>query len=833
MEIVPSILASCQSLKLSEANEAATRLKVVDRVLREVLDWTDNDIDPEEHVSEDGKHTFADYVLRTANVGVVVETKKVGASFDLPAVKRKERLNKTFVSGDLGDAIVQARDYCRGLGIDFAVVTNGDAWIVFPAQRHDQVPFQDSHALVFPSLQSALTADFQEFRDLLSRDSVINGSLETALIGRQENQLASRTLGNLLGTSGRTPRRNPIYPLIQPGIEVAFSDAISELDGELLEKSYVSTPERMRFDSRIGMHLSRKASLFSVQPPRPMKSGEQTAMLDKLASSLSRAKPLAIIVLGSVGTGKTTFLEYTRKVKAHSFFEHCKGRPYPHWVYVDFRAFTRGESPKQFLFQRIFEYLKSDLYFSDYENSVEPAYRSDIEALKRGPLFLFAGDKDKLNTRIVDLISADYTAVEPYVEKLVRNATQNAPVFLVVDNIDQVEADQLESQLFADVLAIGQLLQVNIVISMRDSTYAKYRSAPVFDAYDFDPIQIDVPKISSVLSKRFQLAKFLLTGHAGEFTAENGARVKVEDATVFIEIVQSSVLGTEVGRMIEVLANEDVRLALRMTRQFLETGYSNPGRALEHYRAHRQYTMPRHEALRAILQGGSPVYKESLSTIGNPFDARLGRTEAQLLRVYVLSALVNMASLPTFRYAEVQNIIESLRKLGFGSEAALRTLQDLCMHRFAFNVAHTDISEFSSLVPSRLGGYVVRELINDFVFLEAMMMDTFIPDEGAWTKLRQLTSDIEQERDTIRRIEWRILRVREFYSMLHKMTQGLVDESLRRGLPKEWCVNPFAFDQLEEELSRVGTSARRNYGARPATDSGKSGDRQEVSSQGS
>ncbi|MGV3499119.1 MAG: hypothetical protein ACO1OR_09870 [Hydrogenophaga sp.] len=103
MEAIQSILAACKSIKLSDANEAATRLKVVDRVLHEVLGWTDSDIEPEEHVSEDGNHTFADYVLRTANVGVVVETKKVGASFELPTTKRKEKLNKSFVNGALGE----------------------------------------------------------------------------------------------------------------------------------------------------------------------------------------------------------------------------------------------------------------------------------------------------------------------------------------------------------------------------------------------------------------------------------------------------------------------------------------------------------------------------------------------------------------------------------------------------------------------------------------------------------------------------------------------------------------------------------------------------------
>lgn len=429
MTPIESILAACKTLRLAEANEAATRLKVVDRVLREVLGWTDSDINPEEHVSEDGLSTFADYVLKTANVGVVVETKKVGAAFEMATSKRKEKLTKSFVSGPLGDAIIQARDYCRGLGMDFAVVTNGEAWIAFPAQRHDQVSFQDSYALVFPSLKSALKDDFQEFHDLLGRDAVVNGSLETALVGRQENQLASRTLGNLIGSSGRSPRKNPVYPLIQPGIEVAFSDAISELDGELLEKSYVSTPERMRFDQRIGMHLARKASLFSAQPPRPMKSGEHSAMVDKLAGSMNRARPLAILVLGSVGTGKTTFLDYTRKVKASQFFEKRKGTPYPHWIYVDFRAFTRGDSPKRFVFERMFAYIKADAFFSDYNGGVEPAYRAEIESLKSGPLFLFAKNEEKLNDKIVDLISGDYSAVEPYVEKLIRNAAKNTPIF--------------------------------------------------------------------------------------------------------------------------------------------------------------------------------------------------------------------------------------------------------------------------------------------------------------------------------------------------------------------------------------------------------------------
>ena len=90
-----SILAAFKKVELFQANEAATRLKVIDRIIKEVLGWTDDDISPEEHVSEDGKTTYADYVLRTANSAIVVEAKKVGVSFEIePTETRKQKLTK-------------------------------------------------------------------------------------------------------------------------------------------------------------------------------------------------------------------------------------------------------------------------------------------------------------------------------------------------------------------------------------------------------------------------------------------------------------------------------------------------------------------------------------------------------------------------------------------------------------------------------------------------------------------------------------------------------------------------------------------------------------------
>src|SRR5690606_10441737 len=113
-------------------------------------------------------------------------------------IDRRVQLTRGFVKGDVGEAIIQARDYARAKSIPFAVVTNGYQWIVFPATRTDQVEFNKSSAIVFDSLDAALGGDIDYFTSLLSRDGVVDGFLEQELIGRTEDQLQERRLKNII-----------------------------------------------------------------------------------------------------------------------------------------------------------------------------------------------------------------------------------------------------------------------------------------------------------------------------------------------------------------------------------------------------------------------------------------------------------------------------------------------------------------------------------------------------------------------------------------------------------------------------------------------------------
>lgn len=272
------------------------------------------------------------------------------------------------------------------------------------------------------------------------------------------------------------------------------------------------------------------------------------------------------------------------------------------------------------------------------------------------------------------------------------------------------------------------------------------------------------------------------------------------------------------GNLIEVLATSDIRLALRMTREFLRSGWTASGKAYQKYIAQGQYSLPQHEALRAIMVGTQQVYFEEFSVVGNPFDSRLAKSEAQLLRLYVLAAIVNLSSEPSFRHLEGETIRDSLREMGFGDNLTKKVLEDLCRLRFMHTISHAAPTFESGYVVSRLGGYIVRKFIADMMFLENTMMDTFITDDIVWKSLKEQTTEIYGERDIIKRVRARKQRARTFYEHMKSLYDVLHNESIRRGLAREWCTNPLRSMAVEFEtnLQRVMRSAERNYGPKEA-----------------
>lgn len=797
-------------LSLADANEAETRIKVIDEMLRSVLGWTLDDIRVEERTSEDGTTTFADYLICVASCSLVVEAKRAGASFLLPSGRQSLKLGGVLSAGEVGEAIRQARDYCRRLNsVPFAIATNGSAWVLFPAVRQDRVSFEDSYARVFVSLQD-IKERFVEFWELLSRQRVMDGNLENALLGSGRTEQTTRRLLSLLRDYGFKVGRNSVFEHIEPAVNAALTDEGLLENPHALAACYVKNSERTKYDSRLQMYLRDTKPTLDHTSSRIRSKKHLTAFDEKLAHVTPSQQPRFIMLLGPVGAGKTTFLHHTRFVSAANLADKML------WLYVDFKRATTSDDPRAFIYGALLQFIDDDQVFQlgDWEKSIKPAYRHYIENLKRGPLQPLAKSKPEEFDAIVSKdILEQRSRIEPYAEAILRHALAKHPGFLIIDNVDQILDDAFQQRIFVEAQAIARRIGLNVVMSMRDATYLRNRNSPAFDAFQFDSFYVDPPPVRPVLSRRFAYAKEVLRGKEADIRTDSGIHVKVKDLSVFFEIVSKSVLDDEAGYMIDVLSGGDIRRGVDLVREFLASAHTTADKALANFLSDGEFKFPKHEVFKGAILGQRKFYREEESLLPNILDAKLD-SHWQLLRFHLVGALVQSATDAAYESTAIEQLMADMSRLGICETESLGTLRTLWAAHIIRTADGADLGTHSKIVPTRLAGYLIKSLCGEFSYFEACLLDSSIRDDGAWQRMAALTQEIDATRDIFVRTQKRIARAREYLEYLKVREDSWIVEGKRRNMPNGWTrawVKDTVAPAIERDLERVGKSAEKRY----------------------
>jgi GTPase SAR1 family protein len=805
--VLNELVRAHEALVLSDANEANTRAKVIDWVIRRALGWHDEDIQWEERVSEDGQTTFADYLITTASTFVIVEAKRVGADFVLPSRVASARLGAVLSEGEVGAAIRQARDYCRKRSAQFAVVTNGAAWIVFPAIRTDGVPFEETQARVFRDLPD-IQERFVEFWELLSRQRVIEGNLERELLGTGRTVTGHRPL-SLLKEPDFKLGRNSLYQYIEPAVTKALTDEGLIADAAALRACYVETSERIKFDSRLKMYLS------DVKPPLGrsavrIKTRKSKDFLRERIAASTGAPPRFFLLLGPVGAGKTTFLTYTRSISAA---EAITGKIL--WTVIDFRKATKNDNPRKFIYDEMLRYIDGDKEFSlgTWKTSILPAYQEQIDALERGPLHLVKQhDRVSFDKHVSDTVMRDRERVEPYVEAIIRNALRTRAGFLIVDNVDQIDSEERQNEIFSETQAAAQRMGLNVIMSLRDSTYIRNRHSPTFDAFQIESIYVDPPSVLPVLSRRLQYARKLLQNQRADLVLSNNMHLRVDDLGVFFDVVAHSALSEDAGFMLDVLSGGDIRRGLMLCREFISSGHTTADWALHNYVSDRSYRFAVHEIFKGATLGNRRFYREEESLLPNLYSAKLGTSSLQLLKLRLVHFLVSQAQVASFEGYRAEQIIDDLHQVGVVEAEVETTLVRVLERRVLRTADGGAYNRNCRLLPTRLAGYLLNDLASRFNYCEMCTLDATIYDDASWQRIVELTAAIQRERDVLRAVPTRIERVREFMRYLTLLEERWVVECRRRNTQQPWREQLIATviqPALEQDFARVLESVER------------------------
>jgi hypothetical protein len=287
------------------ASESDTRLKVIDRILKEVLGWPVADIS----TSERAGTGFTDYVLRIGQSSrVVLEAKKEGISFELENRQSGQayKLNGPVFGAGAKEAIEQSIGYNAYKNAELACASNGREWIVFRANRlGDGQDTMEGKAFIFSSLKGILD-NFPIFYDLLSFQAV--NDLRYRGLFQEVEGLPIRDLSFFKALRPPESRH-----LLARGEFAADFDAImssffqrlkGDEDAEMIQKCFVVTPE-----SRLAEQKLSRIAEDVVSKLRGLNAGTGEQLVELIKSVQQQHRNRFVLLIGNKGAGKSTFLD--------------------------------------------------------------------------------------------------------------------------------------------------------------------------------------------------------------------------------------------------------------------------------------------------------------------------------------------------------------------------------------------------------------------------------------------------------------------------------------------------------------------------------------------
>jgi hypothetical protein len=798
-------------------SEADTRVKMIDRILKEVLGWPEDGIEREPHV-EAG---YIDYRLDDlGRVMLAIEAKTVNDAFILPEDSGRRLLSLSGVlqrTKEVWDAISQVRSYCvSDCPIRFAVATNGYCWIIFEAMAVGK-NWKQGKAAVFYSPQDIQT-HFSEFWNLLSRDSVQRGALPKTFDDAKEPRKQYRVLDGLFNKD-MPLMRNRLHAQLSPVIEAFLKDIADTAEMEILESCYV--PSRTVQDAVTGLSQAIEVNiprLLREQGARTVLTGrDHSGEFDAAIESAIKEKDWQIyLLLGGIGSGKSTFIKrYIKLTGAAALNQHAV------YFYIDLLATPLDSAAlEESWYGQILEGLRQRFsnVVKESKKTFKDIYRRELDPLFETRFKDSGASAETIEQKNAEHIEALRSNVCDYTKRLLQLCkTRGKAVVIFIDNVDQMSPDY-QSKLFLLAQKITREVGTTTVLSLREESYFSATTQRVLNAYANCKFMIAAPRFRELIHLRLQYAMKVLMRSDEEIKLllKNGIRLEKKELLNFLQILEHSIFvkSRNIARFIEAICGGNMRLALEMFNTFLISGTTDVDKMLSIYSREGDYQVAFHEYVKSIMLMERYYYKESdANPMMNVFDCGTERNSSHFTTLRILRYLEAHEAeySPENRgYVEIQKIINDFEAAFDNAEDFARTADRMVRWKLieANSRSTATVRGSSHVRITAAGRFYLKFLVSDFCYLDLVLQDTPIDDWIVHKQLLELVKQVDnlagKQSETRQRLEVRFTRVGAFLDYLRKEESRELEELRRNGGSPRFDCN--FTDSIEKEFCE-----RRSY----------------------
>lgn len=749
------------------ANEADTRLRLLDVLLFDVLDWEKADVDVEQYCRAVG---YADYVFAVAKtVGLIIEAKRTGVSFVVPhAMFDPEPVAFALLEQETpaaGTALRQALGYAASLGARYIGISNGHQWIIALTYVQSQ-SIEERQVIVFDSLDR-IRDNFRRYWMCFSKAAVGANEIYPVLMESRKKPAPAKLSLSIPGYPVPSERNRFINELSY--ILQTVWDVLSRTENTLLflEKCYVSPQANELLVAFAKDMLTRRSVADQLHVGSVM-----SADADRLANTIigyDNERPF--ILLGDVGHGKTTFLNYLRLVGAKDILSN--------YIQLEVNFLDRPDAAAEvndFIYGQLEAQLFDRHKIDVFEDSiVRGALHSQIERFYRSSRYKLHGEDRAAATQeekvfIQEQLKDRHSYYQAVVRHLKRGRGRSIAVFF--DNLDRRDP-AIQEAAFLKASAIARDWECVVFICLRPATFYQSFRSGVLDSIAPKTFTIGSPDLPLVLKRRFNFAERLALGEIDTPILEEAKKSRdisfrlPSVATIFACCEFSTRKEASAINMLAAMSNGNIRTLLDLTKRVLTSGYLDTGKILTKIRESGRYFVPSFEAVKTLLYGDYDQYDPRFSIFINLFDIYRADSKEHFIRFLLLEYLSRFQDQHEARnwvgYIAVATYLESFY---FDVSTIQRHLTAVIQNGSveSSSAVTKDEIRVSTLRITTRGAYHINNLVTEFQYLDAMCVDTPIIDSSVRPTIVETTT-----------IDGRIARTRAFLNYLRTCVNDLPD----------------------------------------------------------
>lgn len=453
--------------------------------------------------------------------------------------------------------------------------------------------------------------------------------------------------------------------------------------------------------------------------------------MELFANSLSK-RP--ILLVGDVGVGKSTFIDYLRLVEAPKVFEKAISFK----IDLGSRAIISFDIRKAII--GVIKEQLSDLYKIDIEedNFVRHCYHVELEKFKKSVKVkrLYEIDPEKAVEKEINFLTKK---VEDEIEHLKKSLTyickhQKKQIIVFIDNCDQ-RSDKDQEMAFLISQEFASDWPMIVFISIRPETFHRTkRESGALSGYHTKAFTIPPPRLDEVIRKRLLFAQRITSGDIA--LSKLKSKTSFSKLHILIDVFLDSLeKNKNLLTFLNNVSNENIRKAIELIKKFFGSGHVDMEKILRIYNEQNSYMLPIHELLRAVIFSDNIHYSPTNSEIINVFDVRHYNPNEHFI-LPVLIALLDDYSKNSRNHGFIP-IIETysyLQGVGF-TPTQIDSILNYAYAKKLFETSQKgDVLDMKNsdlqIRTTNLAIYHLRFLINSFTFIDAIIVDTPIFDSS-------------------------------------------------------------------------------------------------------